>query len=71
VLQFIDRTWDNDLTRNECSWRRKIYGPTKKKLEYKNKKGLQYTLQGPGIVKFIKSLKLRWYGYTEIMNPRK
>jgi len=43
VLQFMDRTWDNDLTRIECSRVftikivRKIYGPIQKKLENKNK----------------------------------
>jgi len=40
----------------EYSKGRTIYGPIKKELKYKNKYGLQDTLQGPGIVKLLNNL---------------
>jgi hypothetical protein len=49
---------------------RKIYGPIKEKESWKIKtnKGRQAILQEADIVKFIKLLRLRWYGHNEMMN---
>jgi hypothetical protein len=49
---------------------RRIYGPIKEEESWRTgtNKEIGDILQGAGTVKFIKSLRLRWYQYTERMS---
>jgi hypothetical protein len=49
---------------------RRIYGPINKGESWRirTNKEIEDKLEGADIVKFIKSLRLRWYGHIERMN---
>ena len=51
---------------------RKIYEPVKggEPWRIRTSKEIKYTLQGQDIVKFKKTLHLRWYGHTESMQKQ-
>jgi hypothetical protein len=58
------------LRRNVSGFLRKICGPINEVESWRirTNKEIEDTLEGADIVKFIKSLRLRWCGHIERMN---